>query len=131
MKRPAKGKSKRPDIPTLSQLTQELDDNFFEALRRPPKSGDRLFYWTYCYSEPEISAITIAVMLRAGTPQRLIYIFDKTGFVVAKEGFKRLTREENRRRVLRRGMYIEHWNNKTAGFRPPLLSQRMPGSSPA
>jgi hypothetical protein len=33
-------------------------------------------------------------MLRANAPQRLIYIFDKTGFMVSKEGYKRLTKEE-------------------------------------
>src|SRR5580692_2074837 len=96
MNRSPKRKSRTPGIPNLSELTEQLEDNFFEAMHRPSKGGDRLFYWTYCYSESEISSQMIATMLRANTPQRLIYVYDKTGFVVSEEAYKRLTKEEKR-----------------------------------
>jgi hypothetical protein len=38
----------------------------------------------------------IETLLRADIPQRLIYIYDKTGFMVSKEGYKRLTKEERK-----------------------------------
>ena len=38
----------------------------------------------------------IASMLQANTPQHLIYIYDKTGFMVSEEGYKRLTKDEKR-----------------------------------
>jgi hypothetical protein len=63
-------------------------------MRRPPRDGDRPFYWSYCYSDTEYKAATIRLMLRAGSPQRLIHIYQRTGFMVSKEGYKKLTKEE-------------------------------------
>lgn len=84
------------DIPSLSELTEQIEHSFFEAMRRPTRDGDRPFYWSYCYSDAEFKALMIANMLQASTPQRLIYIYDKTGFMVSKEGYKRLTKEEKK-----------------------------------
>ncbi|WP_454617050.1 DUF5677 domain-containing protein [Bradyrhizobium cenepequi] len=94
MNRSTKRRSRTPDIPNLSELTEQVEQSFFEVMRRPPRDGDRLFYWSYCYSDAEFRALMIATMLRANTPQRLIHIFDKTGFMVSKEGYKRLTKDE-------------------------------------
>jgi len=85
MNRTTKHKSRTPGIPNLSELTEQIEDNFFEAMHRPPRDGDRLFYWTYCYSDAEISSQMIATMLRANIPQRLIYVYDKTGLMVSDE----------------------------------------------
>jgi len=96
MNRSTKRKSRTPDIPNLTELTEQVEDSFFEAMRRPPRDGDRLFYWSYCYSDAEFNRLTIAAMLRSNIPQRLIYIYDKTGFMVSKEGHNRLTKEEKK-----------------------------------
>jgi hypothetical protein len=96
MNRSTKRKSRTSGIPTLPELTEQIEHSFSEAMHRPPVNGDRLFYWSYCYSEAELKSTTIATMLRASTPRRLIYIYDKTGFMVAKEGHKRLTKEEKK-----------------------------------
>jgi hypothetical protein len=97
MNRSTKRKSRMPDIPNLSELTEQVEHSFFEAMRRPPRDGDRPFYWSYCYSDAEFNTLMIATMLRASIPQRLIYIYDKTGFMVSKEGHKRLTKEEEKK----------------------------------
>jgi hypothetical protein len=94
MNRSKKQKSKTVDIPNLSELMEQVKHSFFEAMCRPPEDGDRIFHWSYCYSDAEFNALTITTMLRANIPQRLIYIFDKTGFMVSKEAYKRLTNEE-------------------------------------
>lgn len=96
MRRPTKQRSKRSGTPNLQELTQQIEQHFFEAMRRPPREGDRLFYWSYCYSDAEYSAFIIADMLRADIPQHLIYIFDKTGFMVSKEGYRQLTKEQKK-----------------------------------
>lgn len=96
MRRPIKEKSKRSGTPSLQELTQQIEQQFFEAMSRPPREGDRLFYWSYCYSDAEYSAFMIADMLRADIPQRSIYIFDKTGFMVSKEGYRQLTKEQKK-----------------------------------
>jgi hypothetical protein len=85
-----------PDIPNLSELTEQVEQTFFEAMRRPLGDGDRPFYWSYCYSDAEFNALMIANLLRANIPQRLIYIYDKTGFMVSKEAYKRLAKEEKK-----------------------------------
>lgn len=93
------------DIPNLEEVTRQVERNFFEAMRRPPREGDRLFYWSYCYSDAEFNALMIADMLRANIPQHLIYIFDKTGFMVAKEGYERLTKDQKKEIRLARQEY--------------------------
>ena len=96
MRRSTKRKSKLQDVPNLLELTEQVERSFFEAMCRPAREGDRLFYWSYCYSDAEHKALMIANMLRADTPQHLIYIFDKTGFMVSKEGYKRLTKDQKK-----------------------------------
>jgi hypothetical protein len=81
MNRSTKRKSRMPDIPNLSELTEQVEQTFFEAMRRPLGDGDRPFYWSYCYSDAEFNALMIANLLRANIPQRLIYIYDKTGLL--------------------------------------------------
>jgi hypothetical protein len=80
----------------LSELSEELNERFFAALRRPPLENDRIFYWTYCYSDAEIKDQMIQTMLHANTPQHLIYVYDKTGFMVGRDGYERLSKEEKK-----------------------------------
>lgn len=60
-----KRRSRTHGIPNLSELTEQIEHGFFEAMRRPPREGDRLFYWSYCYSDAEVRMLMIANMLRA------------------------------------------------------------------
>lgn len=80
----------------LQQALKSAEDEFFETLRRPVCAGDRLFYWSYCYSNEEYKRLMIRTMIHAQTPQHLIYIYDKTGFTVNKHGYKRLSKEGKR-----------------------------------
>lgn len=93
--------NKRKRGPKLRRSTEEIkrifeatEEKFFEAMRRPPIASDRIFYWSYCFSDSEFKNITIKAMIHAEISQHLIYIFDKTGFMVSKEGYKRLSKEE-------------------------------------
>jgi hypothetical protein len=97
MPRDKKRKLNRDQFPVdLSGVIDEMEHRFHKVMHRPPMPNDRVMYWTYCYSEAEIKRQTIQNMLEAGIPPHLIYIFDKTGFAVAQEGFKRLSRKEKK-----------------------------------
>src|SRR5438477_2476400 len=89
---------RRTDSPrSPNELKQGLNDaetKFVEAMRRPPRSNDRIFYWSYCYSDAEFKEMMIKTMLQADIPQHLIHIYDKTGFMVNEHGYKRLSKEE-------------------------------------
>jgi hypothetical protein len=78
----------------IKRILAGVESSFFDVMRRHPKEGDRSFYWSYCYSNSEFKDMTIKIMLHAKTPQHLIYIFDKTGFMVNEHGYKRLSKEE-------------------------------------
>ena len=78
----------------LGRISASVEKSFFDAMRRPPKEGDRMFYWSFCYSDSEFKDMTIKLMLHAKIPQHLIYIFDTTGFMVNERGYKRLSKEE-------------------------------------
>ncbi len=94
MKR-SKGNQSRPGgFDDLSALVGGIEESFSETMRRPPLDGDRLFHWTYCYSDAEFKNIMIKLFINAEIPQHLIYIYDKTGFMVSEEGYKRLSKKE-------------------------------------
>jgi hypothetical protein len=94
MKRSAKRTSNKTNIPSALDILDEVSDKFFDAMRRPPGNGDRLFHWSYCYSDSEFNSLMIRSLIQAKLPQRLIYIYDRTGFLVSKDAYKRLTKEE-------------------------------------
>ncbi len=78
----------------LAQLISSIEGDFIGEMHRPPIEYDRLFFWSYCYSDVEFKNQMIELMLQAEIPQRLIYIYDKTGFMVNDEGYKRLSKSE-------------------------------------
>jgi hypothetical protein len=80
----------------LAELVSRIEGDFIEEMRRQPTEHDRLFYWSYCYSDAEFKNQMIELMLQAKIPQRLIYIYDKTGFMVNDEGYKRLSNSEKK-----------------------------------
>lgn len=95
MQRPS-SKSRTSENPSATDIAEEVEHRFFDAMRRPPEAGDRPLYWSYCYSESEFKSFMITSFLQADIPQRLIYIYDKTNFIVSKQSYKRLTKEEKR-----------------------------------
>jgi hypothetical protein len=78
----------------LTQVLKDVEQRFREAMCRPARAHDRLSYWSYCYSDSEFRDNMIKALLQAKIPQHLIYIYDKTGFMVNEHGYKRLSKKE-------------------------------------
>jgi hypothetical protein len=97
MSRKTKRRPEPIPLPTnLAEVMEEMERRFHNVMHRPAMPNDRVMYWSYCYSESEIKNQMIQTMLAAGIPQHLIYIFDRTGFSVTEQGFKRLSAEEKK-----------------------------------
>lgn len=82
--------------PNLQNALVESEKAFLDFMQRPILDHDRLFYWSYCYSELEFKHSMIHTMLVAGIPEELVYVYDKTGFAVGEEGYAQLTKEEKK-----------------------------------
>jgi hypothetical protein len=90
-------KPKTPKQPKeLTQALKDIEERFFEFMRRPVCTNDRFLFWSYSYSDTEFNDNMIKTMLQARIPQNLIYIYDKTGFMVNNQGYKRLSKEERK-----------------------------------
>lgn len=94
MKKTKKTKSEPPH--EIKKIIGRVRKSFFETMRRPPAESDRVFYWSYCYSEAEFKDEMIRIMIQAKIPQHLIYIYDKTGFMVSEAGYNRLSKDERK-----------------------------------
>jgi hypothetical protein len=93
--RTQKNKPKRLPKEALEAISS-AEDLFSKAMYRPPQDYDRIFYWSYCYSEVEFKNLMIQTMLQAKIPEELIFIYDKTGFMVNEHGYKQLSKSEKR-----------------------------------
>lgn len=67
---------------SIGKRTRDAFENtmkdFEKLLGRPMDDRDRIMYWSYTKSIKEIKDDTIRSMIAAGTPEHLIYIYDKT-----------------------------------------------------
>jgi uncharacterized protein DUF5677 len=80
----------------LIEALRGAEESFLDKMQRPAEVGDRLFFWSYCHSDAEFKNEMIKIMLHAKIPQHLIYIYDKTGFMVNEHGYKRMPRKERK-----------------------------------
>lgn len=77
----------------LKAALKESEDRFRSLMNRDPIEGDRLIFETYFDSSSEFKRNTIRIMIEVKTPNHLIYIFDRTGFMPSEENIHKMPEE--------------------------------------
>lgn len=101
----ARSGSGRPPLDLEGMIAEGMEDQraaFVAKFGREPAPGDPVFFDPDAdeprpYPPERMTAETVVTMMRAGTPEELIYIYLRTGGLMPMEGRDHVLSEEDKR----------------------------------